>query len=171
MDKTALETRLKALEEEAASLRVQIAALPPALLARPNPSAGERYWSVATSIRPGAPLCASYLASPIAECYLSANMFFEEKTAQRYAEAIETLLTLRQQPGTVTADSDGQWVIEVGSAGNPSGEVRAAFLTHIGSKRSRISPSFSKETHAVAAIREVGERRIEAMFRTFGHYS
>src|SRR5690606_13974996 len=106
MDKTKALERLTALESEASALRKIIEAPEPApsLLTKPKLRSRVYYWAVGHTTGGGTLTTNSLQACSLdPEVYVTGNIFQTEALAQSYAEAIDTMLLLRHQPGTVPA--------------------------------------------------------------------
>lgn len=82
-----------------------------------------------------------------------------QKVAARYAEAFNTLLDLRRQPGSEAAvDGKAQWFID--------GTGRVFLYSELHLKLSEICPPFDSKTSARAALAVVGWDRIKRMYYT-----
>lgn len=83
-------------------------------------------------------------------------------TAIRYADALDTLLLLRHQPGTEAAsDGKDQWLIDTSDDGLTLDYWMGAHF-----KLRFISPCFASDADAQAAIDTIGADRILRMFHT-----
>jgi hypothetical protein len=87
-----------------------------------------------------------------------------ETTALAYADALDTLLMLRHQPGSEPAKDEEQWTIRTGDV--QRGTLSTTYLFGTNVKASRISPCFATDADARAAIDTIGADRILRMFRT-----
>lgn len=170
MDKSKTLERLNALESEAKELRKIIEApeQPPSLLTKPEPGIQDITYRVSAT---GYGRLRSYTGAIVASNdgpYNHGNNFQSEELADAYAEAFDTLLLLRHQPGTVAPTGAIQWLISVNF-----------YLTTCSTlmednkfkKLTRITPCFASEEHAKQAIETVGEERILRMFKTLHHIS
>lgn len=170
MNKNEALERLTALESEAAALRKIIEAPEPApsLLTKPEPLSRQDYWCITDStdiceavfrVKDGAARHASH--------YVGGNIFTNEAVAKAYTEAIDTLLLLRHQPGTVAPVHDeAQCVIE------PKVGATVPYVqewNNLDTKVSRLSPCFGTHGQAQAAIDAIGADRIERMWKTLHH--
>lgn len=81
--------------------------------------------------------------------------------ANQYQEAFETMILLRQQPGSEAAKNDAQYSIFV-----EEGKITCSILFEcINSKMTEISPCFATQEDAQLAIDTVGAERILRMFK------
>lgn len=170
MNKTEALERLDAIELQAAELRRTINApdLAPSLLTKPKPGSGDEYYGLdGYSTAPmGARM---YLARETRmDKYSHGNIFQSKELAASYAEAIETMLLLRHQLGTVPAGQWAQWMVEA-SQDCATMVVRCVARTDMLSKIGKVSPCFSTERAARDAIDTIGPARILRMFKTFHH--
>lgn len=172
MDKTAALTRLNALESEAQALRKILEAPEPAasLLTKPEPGNNDTYWAVGRTCGPTYSLSVGKMCATERDlqAYSHGNLFQSKELAQAYAEAIDTMLLLRHQPGTVPAADLSQVYINTKDSG---ARCNTATDSNIFSKMYRLSPCFAIHEQAQAAIDVVGEQRILRMFKTFHHVS
>lgn len=90
-----------------------------------------------------------------------------KELAEAYSSAFETFIKLRQQPGSVGASIDGYHYFIHPSTTNICIVTKRQDITH---KLAHISPCFSTQEYAEAAIKNVGEETILQMMRTFSHY-
>lgn len=172
MDKTQALARLTALESEALALRKIIEAPEPAksLLTKPEPGSGKTYFAVTGN---GISPLHTYAYTAIAtspSAYQQGSIFQTQTLAEAYAQAIETMLLLRHQPGTVPANS-GTYVLRVVTHYGQPILIKPDTWNSTGFVASFISPCFDTEADAIAAINTVGEERILRMFKTFHHIS
>lgn len=168
MDKTAALARLTTLEAEANEIRKILEAPERAasLLTKPVPLSGSEYWRLDKNT------CTAGFNTQDdravdSTSYPGGNIFQSEKLAKDYAEAINTMLLLRHQPGTEPVSGRDQYVIQ------PSGAltvVEAICYLNPNMKLARLSPSFSTKDHAIAAIESVGMARIMKMFKDLHHF-
>jgi len=92
------------------------------------------------------------------------NMFSCHVIANRYKEAFETMILLRQQPGSEISKEDVvQFIISINGIGKIFLFIEAHddFILKI----DRISPCFASEEDAQRAIDTVGAERILRMFK------
>lgn len=169
MDKAQALARLQALENETAALRKIIEApeVAGSLLTKPEPGSFKDYWGLKSSgvsqIRADG-FCANNSDS---EAYAHGSIFQSKELAAAYADAIETMLLLRHQPGTVEAENGGwQCIITIADDGK---DVIVYGFDTISEKAGQISPVFSEQEHALAAINTIGADRILRMFKTLHH--
>ena len=88
----------------------------------------------------------------------------DTNVAHAYADALDTLLMLRHQPGSeVARDEEAQWAIECSDDGK---SLRLSSWGCINYKVPYLSPCFSTREAAQAAIDTIGADRILRMFRT-----
>lgn len=83
-----------------------------------------------------------------------------QEIADAWAEALDTLLLLRQQPGTVAPSNDYQYVLEY-----DEDQIITDWFSSKRYKFTRISPCFTSEARARIAMSAVGEERLIRMFR------
>ena len=151
--------RLAALEAEAAALRN--------ILEKPDtaPSLLKRKEDLLSVHRIGSEkftLTGCNLSSKVGSFIYGENYFESLKQACDYAEAFETFLLLRRQPGTVkVVDGEPQWVV--------SGDVFPDSFQTREYKLSKISPVFTNRANCEAAINAIGAERLHHMFNTFHH--
>lgn len=97
---------------------------------------------------------------------IGARMIYDEvdyaPTADAYADALDTLLRLRHQPGTEAATSIARQFLVV----IKDGAADVDYYTNGECKLERISPCFATESDAKAAIDTIGADRILRMFHT-----
>lgn len=174
MDKSKALERLNALESEAKELRKIIEAPEAAssLLTKPVPLSSQAYyWSLTHDAYDGTvSFQTSSRKAVVATEYSGGNIFQSQELTEAYAEAFDTMLLLRHQPGTVTATWNlTQWVIQ------PSDDHMLTLEVDdwigLASKSGFISPCFATESDALRAIKTVGEERILRMFKTLHHIS
>lgn len=149
---SAIEDGLRTLNDEAAALRSIIEA----------PEKVEKKPLVQAADEPGYPILLGCRPTGFAAGNeVRGLQGFETRTqAQAYAEAFNTLLDLRRQPGSEAAeDGKPQWVIW--SDGSVS-----VFHSNWQNKTSYISPMFDTEASALAAREAVGLDRILRMYNT-----
>lgn len=86
--------------------------------------------------------------------------------AESYSKAFETFIKLRQCKGSEAAEGqEEQWMLE------PMDDtVHIEHWNSLDVKIKQLSPCFSTEEYAQAAIESVGEENILQMFKTFSHY-
>lgn len=174
MDKSKALERLAALESEAAKLREIIEAPAPApapsLLTKPKPGSEDDYWIVeGVATEPlGWRQCCAQTHDP--ESYTQGNIIQSEDLAAAYAEAFDTFLLLRHQPGTVSAgDVCFKYVIHIVDAVARGYYLSVDNVASSWLRTNQISPCFDSKESARAAIAAVGEDRILRMFKTFHH--
>lgn len=179
MNKDQAVARLKELQAHAASIQIEVRALrkiieaPQALLTKPVPGSEQDYWVVGSGYPNGFSLewCGAYSEQP--EYYSHGNIFQSEELANDYAQALNTLLLLRHQPGTVPAkDTGNQFIIEPDwkrNEGNPSLYIKARELGGLIYKMARVSPCFETLKDAKNAIEAIGEDALMHMFKTLHH--
>lgn len=150
--------RLSALEAEAAALRKIIEApeVAGSLLTKNTRAGGFHFIAAA----PSAGFMSYFIRTTAGDgC---GNIFQTEEIADAYADALNTLLLLRHQPGTVPAeDIVGQWMVCPGRD--------AGVWYTLDAKMGRISPCFATSEDAQRAIDTIGADRILRMFRTLHH--
>lgn len=179
MNKDQAVARLKELQAHAASIQIEVQTLrkiieaPQALLTKPVPGSEQGYWSLGSGYSTGFDLC-WYEAIPEEPVYYShGNIFQSRDIAEDYAQAVDTLLLLRHQPGTVPAkDTGNQFIIEPDwkrNEGNPSLYIKARELGGLIYKMARVSPCFKTLKDAKNAIEVVGAETILHMFKTLHH--
>lgn len=175
MNKEKALQQLKELESKSAEIEVEVAKLrkiieapdpAPSLLTKPVPGGCARYWTLSDGgfIELVARVKTAVSGNP--NYYTHGNIFQSEELAQAYADAIDTMLMLRHQPGTCPPSAKkNQWMIW------PSDEKcnSLEFFTfyYLASKCSMISPCFNSKDDALQAIEVVGKTRILNMFKTF----
>lgn len=171
MDKDKALERLNILETEAKEFHKIIEAPDPApsLLTKPVPGSGDQYWIVTE----GGSYCQLSNAernafATHADYYTHGNLFQSEELAKAYAEAFDTMLLLRHQPGTVAPKISGsQWIIKTSNE-----QMISLFVDgwcRWPTKSQSISPCFVTKKDAQRAIETVGEERIIRMFKTLHH--
>ena len=142
-------------QANAAPLRAELEK-PKSLLHTPS----GHYWKMAIGTAgPQAQLC------PFRDNDRSSNVFPSEEMALAYAEAINTMLLLRHQPGPVGIEEGRQMYSIDPESGNPT--IKQWWSLDCWS--TRISPCFDSVESAQAAIDAIGDGRIMRMFRTFHH--
>lgn len=159
MNKQEALQRLSRLEHEASELRKIIDA-PASLLNANDPS---------------------YTRSFAARFDDNTLRFKEAATAHRYGVAVNTLIKLRHQNGTVAPDGRST---ERSVAGNLTNHLDPYYSTTDGrwrikiskysgcaTKLGRISPCFETETDAVRALQNIGEDTLLEMFFTLHHFT
>jgi hypothetical protein len=156
--KVAALARLAEIETEAEVLRKFIETPAASLLTRPGD--GELHCIVATM---GGFSVSTKLR--VAGEGSDGNLFQTEYLAKTYAEALNTMLLLRHQPGTVPANDENQFIIII---------TRECGVTYTGLgdaefKAGGTSPCFSLEEDAQRAIDTIGSARIARMFRALSH--
>lgn len=93
------------------------------------------------------------------EMMFFANGFATKSQAKAYAEAFNTLLDLRRQPGSEAAvDGKEQWFVSYSGI--------AEYSESLGRKAERIFPFFDSHDSALAAMEAVGWDRIKRMMDT-----
>lgn len=110
-----------------------------------------------------------YISSTTGDALASdhGNVFISRTDASAYMDAINTFLMLRKQEGSMpTKDKMAQWLVEYDADGN---KITVARRYVLGSKMSRLSPSFSSEDNANKAIKSIGKDKLIEMFKTFHH--
>ena len=152
MDKTEARARIASLHAELRKLE-EIVNAPEALLN------GEG-WCVGSSTD-GFSAYESHKHSTV-----DGNNFPTEGLAAHYAKAINTLLLLRHQPGTVKPrELVGQYFIRLDRSGfHPN--VMVSRFTGVGAKVTQISPCFETQAAAETAINIIGKNDIIHMFKT-----
>lgn len=161
MNKTEALTRLDALEAEARKLR-EITDAPESMPALLPP---DGTCTISTCLGRFVGFASKYSSVDLDET----NRFPDVQTATDYAHAINTLLLLRHQPGTVPAKEHvTQWVVECDPA--YLNQLKANSFTQACIKLSKLSPCFDSPNAAAAAIDIVGQDAILRMFRTFHHF-
>lgn len=156
--------RIEQLEKELAELKAQHTAAP-SLLTKPMPGSGAAYWGLRASTRRG--FCAEpSLARVTDPAFYNHGYFFQSKAlSDAYAEAIDTMLLLRHQPGTVSAKAgDTKYLIRTELQGE-----EIVITNADGDFTDLLCPAFSTEAHAKAAIDTLGADRILRMFKVLHH--
>lgn len=141
-----------------------IAPNPPALVTGPRPGSRAAYYGLqqAEDFRGLTPMSLE-ANNPDYDMYTHGTTFSDAAQARAYADAIETLVLLRRQPGTVPAVNMNQPTIMVDTRHMvPSVVVRQG----VGTKLSYVCPTFDSARSARRAIHTVGGRRIMRMMDT-----
>lgn len=137
----------------------------PSLLVKPEIAGGKTYWALETNAFGEFQVGRRSAASEEKKYYWHGNIFMDEEQAGSYAEALDTLLLLRHQPGTQPATRDTQFQLEVvGEGGRLC--MRAYERTVREAKMQKLSPCFNTGEDAAAAISAVGEGRVLRMMQT-----
>jgi hypothetical protein len=90
------------------------------------------------------------------------DSFASFKQRNAYADALDTLLMLRHQPGSEAANGENmQWSIET-----EANDLEITYWDSLDFKLRSLSPFFSTEEAAKSAIDTIGADRILRMFRT-----
>ena len=166
MNKQQILERMAALEQQAEALKAEAGALRTELEKQPEVkksllhTPGGEYWKM--GIGQAGPFAAQ---RPEYADDHSSNVFPSEEMALAYAEAIDTMLLLRHQPGTVGIEEGRQMYSIDPESGNPT--IKQWWSLDCWS--TRISPCFDSAESAQAAIDAIGDGRIRHMFRTFHH--
>lgn len=158
--------RLISLESEAVNLRkiLDHSVLPNSLLPYPTKDSDKQTYYISESEN-GKFYISSAQGNALALDH--GNVFVDRADADAYKEAINTFLLLRKQEGsTPTRDKVAQWLLEYDVEGN---KVVVARRYVLGSKMSRLSPSFASDEHANKAIKSIGKDKLIEMFKTFHH--
>lgn len=161
--------RLEALESEAAALRLilQKPNRSPSLLTKPVAGSYETFYFLEDN-PDNLTMCVGHgnaIPAP-SSFYEGANCFQSKAIAEAYIDAINTMLLLRHQPGTVEIEDDvPQWGI-VPCIGLLNLSIDY-WTTSRHLKIRAISPFFDTEENVRAAINKIGEKRILQMFKTF----
>jgi hypothetical protein len=158
MDKNQALQRLTALEAEAAALRAIIEApeRAPSLLTK-----AKRFWWL-HSLNGRLTVFNGMMRHGNPELYNHGNFFQSAEVARAYADAIDTLLLLRHQPGTQECFAgDSPFVIRFVHS-------EAVCVDHLAAIEAigGISPCFQTASQAKAAICEIGADRLLRMFKT-----
>ena len=179
MNKDQAFARLKELEAAAASIQSEAQALrkiieaPQALLTKPVPGSEQEYWIVDSRYSRGFGVVWNVANSKQPEYYSHGNLFQREELANDYAQAFDTLLLLRHQPGTVPAhDTGNQVIIEPDwprSEHKQDLYIKARELNGLTYKMARVSPCFKTLEDAKNAIEVVGAEALMHMFKTLHH--
>lgn len=175
MNKADAIAELVQIEKHAAELRAIIdAPSGDSLLNKPEMGSGDRYWSLSSnwadkresSLEPYSLIA----MSDEPRAYRGGNIFTDKNTANAYADAIDTMLLLRHQPGSC-APSKGTVNYDIGISYDVSNSylISAKYWTGGGSKMDRISPCFQDRAAAEAAIKAIGSDKLIRMFKTFHH--
>lgn len=168
MNKTELQQQIGKLEAEVARLRTLVdgPATAPSLLTKPVPVSGDVYYAI--GFTPTNQFAVYQQCASVAALNDHGNLFQTRKLAQAYAEAIDTMLLLRHQPGSEPPGSrEKQWGISIDD--DPLRVVVNMLTMMPIFKLVRISPMFATKEHAEAAIEAVGAERILRMLKTFHH--
>lgn len=162
MNKTEALARLQALENETAALRKIIEAPEdaPSLLNKAT-KWDQEYWQINSDFSGGLSVRKNNGDGHVT----GGNCFTTQKQAQAYADAIETMLLLRHQPGTIPPQK-GRFTIAM-SHRMESVLVEDGWTERV--KTMFICPFFETEEHAASALAAVGADRILRMFKTFHH--
>lgn len=182
MDKTQAQARLAELDRASRKIQDETAALreildapePTRLLPRPKGAGSEVYWVLigdpsadGTGFRPDP----RSVFTPGGR-YDRGNVFTDLQVAQAYADALETFLMLRGQPGTEPARvAKTQYVIEPmcdSHTGRCFG-VEVVNANNFRTKLARLSPCFGSEAYAKQAVNTLGTSDLIQMFTTFSH--
>ena len=164
-----LKTQIKLLEQKSKYLEERLnRKSKKGLLSKPEPGSGQPYATcVANSngvLKPDT--WRANIEDP--KYYEGFAIFQSEEQAQAYAQALNTFLALRHQPGTVPPSQDHlQWSISV--------EEDFKFIADKGwwnleSKLLSIFPCFEYQKDATAAIEAIGQDALAHMVKTFGHF-
>lgn len=171
MDKQQALAELAALKERADALEKIINApeVAPSLLTKPEPGGGKRYYTICGRAKRITEAEQYHTNDPNPEVYKHGNIFTDLEIAEAYAEAVDTMLLLRHQPGTVAAkEGKEQFVIDI------EGVSLRPFicpLEDLDMKAGYLSPCFITRKHAQDAVDAIGADRIVRMFKTFHHIS
>lgn len=185
MDKSKALERLTALETEAQELRKIIEApeikpMPPSLLTKPRPGSREKYYCMSSEGSEYRKLDVYDLMATVTSpgWYEHGNLFQTRQLANDYAEAFDTFLLLRHQPGTVPPTGYSQFALELfknydydRDERQERGEVFIKIISraNMSSKLNKFSPMFGTLEDARGAIETIGEERLIHMFKTFHH--
>jgi hypothetical protein len=131
------------------------------LLRKPEPGSNGRYWyfkDTCTKTWQVEYSCATELG---ADGYRQGAIFQTKELAEAYAEALDTLLLLRHQPGTepVSTLIQTQIILE------ESGAITYRSSVYQYQKYQMISPCFINANAARNAVDAIGAERIFRMFR------
>lgn len=147
-------TRLAELEAELASLKATLTTTPPTppRLIQPGRyfiTSGEGGFETDNNSTP----------------YTDPTTFATEDQAEAYADALNTLLLLRRQPGTVPAKHDTpRYLIRLDDSGTVGLVIESKrFLEN---QATYLSPCFTDAGSARTALDALGAERILAMFKT-----
>lgn len=166
MNKQAAIERLNALEAEAKALRkvIEEPESAPSFLSKPVPGSKDEYFRIGTESTGRFSVIESVAHNHEAAYYTHGSTFQSEELATDYAEAIDTMLLLRHQPGTVSPIPGRQ-------AYGISWWKRAAniVIAPLESGTVLISPHFSSREYAEAALQTIGPDKIIRMYKTFGN--
>lgn len=154
---------LAQIAERQAELQKIVDAAPKSLLTKPGAGSREVYWTIEAKFNTGGYKPFVLEANSIhPEVYAGGNVFTDCDTADAYADALDTLLMLRHQPGTEAVNYfSEQFMVTV-----DVNRVYAIGMYPDMRKITRISPCFATLDHAQAAIDTIGADRILRMFRT-----
>jgi len=158
--------RLTKLEAEAAELRKLLTkpAPPRSLLTKPEPRDGSQYWALSFGQYCELVSVEGCACSSEVGFYAHGNLFQSEVIAKAYAEALDTLLLLRHQPGSERACGDRtQYIIRLTG---DMGRLRVAGFDDTRLKAEYVTPCFVSQHWADLAIETVGADRILRMFKT-----
>lgn len=176
MNKQEAVEKTRRVEELIASAQAQLVKLKdiidapdplPSLLTKPLPGSGKGYWQIKGGTY--GELVAYRLVAHTADCrwYEHGSIFQTETLAREYSRAINIMLLLRHQPGSVPSTDDAQCQIEVKRDGS-TGEFILEYPVRIdkATKMNKFSPCFVTEQAARDAVQAVGEERLLHMFKT-----
>lgn len=165
-------THIKAMQTELAGLRDLVQrlgttpepaplpepALPDALIK--SPTVGKGYGRITHSPAHGFSTSSIYVLRPEQDICDQGNLFIDTELTRAYAQALDTLLLLRRQPGTEVPSIRSQYQLEFLAEGN----LVVARNQRIAYKLTQISPCFKSDYWAQRALSTVGLPRIKRMF-------
>lgn len=162
VDRVKAMKQLSELEKKVEELRKVIEDAPSLL---ETPEVGHSYVSINS-------ICGNFMPSEI-KCKTvniddSGNEFVDARVCYNYAAAMNTLLLLRHQPGTIEVDNNNSTQYFI----TPSGDFNFCFSNPwslVQTKLCMISPAFISKEYADRAISKVGVDKIVHMFKTLHH--
>lgn len=163
--------RLSQLESEVTLIRAALLAQPEpkptSLLTKPEPGSEEGYWFISGDWSGAVLLESAQANEDDPKYYEGGNMFQTDKLADAYAEAIETMLLLRHQPGTEPALAKKVQLV-ISPRFGPD-RLQICEWSSMDIKAEYLSPCFQTQDAAQAAIDTIGADRILRMFKTLHH--
>lgn len=177
MDKQKAIERVRYVEEKIELARAEVQELrkiidtpEPAgsLLTKPEPGSDRKYWVLGSDSSGGLFALHYGARASVPLAYVGGAIFQSGELAVAHADAINTMLLLRHQPGSEEATGMMQFLIEViGAAGCL--EVRTMARSDRAAKMNKLSPCFVTRDAAEQALQIVGADRVLTMFKTLHH--
>jgi hypothetical protein len=161
-----LQQQMKEMQEQLKKLQEVIEAPEEktSLLQVPEAGSGDKYGIIGNIIMDELAGITRYAHSKRDREYTHGNVFQTQELAEEYAKAIDTMLLLRHQKGSVPVKDTEQYTIE-----EDDDSLVVESWTCVFNKTRVISPCFETEEDALNAIQNVGEDNIKHMFATFHH--